>query len=71
MPTAEEIAAAQQAIRDGGPGARETVALGVLCIRDPVTRDVCERIAEASGVDLGVIVGAFIAGMNLGLRVPR
>lgn len=69
IPTNQELHAAQDAIRREGPGAQYTIELGLLCLRDPLARGVCQNIAAASGVELGVVIGAFIAGLNLGLHL--
>jgi len=69
IPSRRELAEAQASIRADGPVAEATIALSMMCIKEPLTREVVAKIAAVSGVDEGILMGAFIAGLNLGLRV--
>jgi hypothetical protein len=69
VPTSAQIAASHAGILESGPMSEDTMVLMALTMRDPITRRICERMAEHAGIMLPVILGAFVAGLNLGLRV--
>lgn len=81
IPTSSDLKHAQEEIRLEGPAAPNTLALGVLCLKEPLTRQVCQQMAVkyremfAPGADLasieGLVQGAFMAGLNLGLRCNK
>jgi hypothetical protein len=69
IPTRRELAEAQASIRAEGRLSATTIALSMMCIEEPLTMEVVEKIASISGVGVGDLMGAFIAGLDLGLRV--
>jgi hypothetical protein len=79
IPTAEQLRAAQEAIRIEGPMAPATLQLGLLCIREPLIREVVRNMILggvefndfSGGQQEGMLLGAVMAGLNLGLRIPQ
>ncbi len=80
IPTSEEVYNAYLEIDANGPGHADTVALGVLTIRDPILRrfiqELVERMAtvqlsaaERPLLMRGALTGALMAGLNYGLRI--
>lgn len=75
IPTSEEIRAAHAAIDREGPVADTTAGLSLLAIRDPTLKAIVERWRSAIPANEnalaihGLLVGALISGLNLGVRI--
>lgn len=79
-PNTKEIKAARDRIRLKGKGSDDVVWLSMLALKDPECRETTQNIAFAclkllgvpearAGDALGIINGAFIAGLHLGLEL--
>ena len=85
LPTDERIAQALEEIRQRGADADITLSMAVLCRRNREIRELIDTMTDAAGsmkligggpmsaaqrvALMGLVLGAYMAGLNLGLTV--